>query len=157
VGSHLPPLYNRALESDTVHQLEHQAYLVTALMFWWPAIGTDPGPHKPSHPARVLYLLLSMPVMAFLGVAMAGADQLLYPHYAAHAPPWDATALEDQHLAGTLMWIVEMVTMPPTLALVLLQWLDEDDRKHARLTATSRASHTGGTPPTTPRTPERAL
>lgn len=156
VGSHFSPVYNLALEWDAAHQLEHVAYLVTALLFWWPAIGTDPGPRKPSHPARLLYLLLIMPVMALPGVAIAATDELLYPYYAAHPPPWGASAIQDQHLAGTLMWIIGMITMPPSLALVLLRWLDEDDRDEARLTARSSAAHIGRTSPPTPLTAEGA-
>ncbi len=132
VGSHLTPLYELTLRDGAVHQLEHAAYLLTACLFWWPVIGPDPGPAKPGHPARVLYLLLIMPVMALLGVAIAGSGEILYPHYAAHLPPWGATALQDQHAAGTLMWISGMITIPPALVLVLLRWLDQDERDTAR-------------------------
>jgi putative copper resistance protein D len=140
VGSHLSPLYDLALRYNAIHQAEHVAYLVTAYLFWWSTIGVDPSPAKPNYPARILYLLLIMPVMAFLGVAIAGSGRVMYPHYAANPPPWDATALQDQQLAGTLMWITGMVTIPPTLALVLLRWLDQDDRDQARRSAARPAA-----------------
>ncbi|HKE63588.1 MAG TPA: cytochrome c oxidase assembly protein [Micromonosporaceae bacterium] len=144
VGSHLSPVYDLALRNDTVHAIEHAAYLATALLFWWPAVGVDPGPAKPAHAARLLYVLLVMPVMAFLGVAIASTDRVLYPHYAAHPPPWGATALQDQHLAGTLMWVSGMVTIPPVLVLMLLRWLAQDDRMHARTTvATANPAQIG--------------
>jgi putative membrane protein len=142
VGTHLSPVYDLALRHDSVHQAEHIAYLVTACAFWWPAIGVDPGPTRPGHPARLLYLLLIMPVMAFLGMAIVGAGRVLYPYYAAHPPPWGATALEDQQVAGTLMWISGMIAVPPALALVLLRWLDQDERDQARRSA-ARASSVG--------------
>jgi len=132
VGSHLTPLYDLALERGWAHELEHIAYLVTAMLFWWPAIGIDPGPRRPSHPARALYLFLIMPVMAFLGLAIAGSDRILYPYYAAHPPVWGATPIQDQHLAGLLMWESGILIIATALAVVLLRWLDQDARDQAR-------------------------
>jgi putative copper resistance protein D len=132
VGSHLSPIYNLALEHQWVHQVEHVGYLLTALLFWWPAIGVDPGPHRLAHPVRVLYLLLIMPVMAFLGVAIVSTGRVLYPYYAMHPPPWGATPLSDQRLAGTLMWISGMLIITPAVGVALLRWLDQDALDQAR-------------------------
>ena len=140
VGSHLSPLYQLALRHELIHQAEHITYLVSAGLFWWPLVGVDPGPARTAPPVRVLYLLLIMPVMAFLGVAIATSGRLLYPYYAAHAPPWGATPLQDQQLAGTLMWVSGMVTIPPLLVLVLLRWLDQDEREAARRPAGAPAA-----------------
>lgn len=145
VGSHLSPLYELALRHPAVHQIEHVAYLASACLFWWPVIGSDPVPGRPAAPARMLYLLLMMPVMALLGVAIAGSDRLLYPHYATHLPPWGGGALVDQQAAGTLMWIAGMVSIPPALVVVLLRWLDEEERVRARGTGGWTAARaTGG-------------
>jgi len=76
--------------------------------------------------------LLIMPVMTFLGVAIAGADRVLYPYYEDNPPPWGASALRDQQTAGTLMWISGMVIIPPLLVLVLLRWLDQEERDAVR-------------------------
>ena len=132
VGWHLTPLYNLALEQEWLHELEHVAFFVTALLFWWPAIGVDPAPHRLSHPGRLLYLLLDMPVMAYLGLAIASSSRVLYPYYAAHPPPWGASPLQDQGVAGTIMWIAGTFTMIPAMAVVFLRWLDDDARKQAR-------------------------
>ncbi len=153
VGSHLTPVYNLALERAWVHQLEHVAYLLTALLFWWPAIGVDPAPRRLSHPARMLYLLLIMPVMAFLGVAIAETGRVLYPYYATHTPPWGATALSDQSLAGTLMWESGMLTVVPALGIALLRWLDQDARDQARHDAARLRGAGGGTGPPPPAAP----
>ncbi len=141
VGSHLTPLYELALERAWVHQLEHVAYLLTALLFWWPVIGTDPA-RRHSHPVRLLYLFLMMPVMAFLGVAITSSETVLYPYYATHLPAWGTTAIQDQHLAGVLMWELGTLTIVPAFAAVLLGWLSQDARDQARRDA---ARPSGGT------------
>lgn len=135
VGSHLSPLYDLTLEHEWVHQLEHVAFLISALLFWWPAIGVDPAPHQLRHPARLLYVLIGMPVPAYLGLAIANSSRVLYPYYAAHLPPWGATALQDQGASGTLMWIAGTFTTVPLMAILLLRWLDEDERRQVRLEA----------------------
>jgi cytochrome c oxidase assembly factor CtaG len=147
-GTHLTPLYELTLERDWVHSLEHAAYLGTALLLWWPAIASDPAPHRIRYPARLLYLSLAMPVMAFLGMAIANSSRLLYPYYAAHPPPWGATALADQGTAGTIMWVSGMFTLAPAMGVLLLRWLDEDARQQAR--RESRAPRGGGPHRSTP-------
>jgi putative membrane protein len=132
VGSHLPAVYDLTLRNETVHEAEHALYLATACLFWWTAIGLDPAPGRPTHPTRLLYQLLIMPVMTFLGVAIAGAGRVLYPHYGDNPSPWGASALQDQQTAGTLMWISGMVIIPPLLVLVLLRWLDQEERAAVR-------------------------
>ncbi len=145
VGSHLSPIYGVALRDDTVHAIEHIAYLATALLFWWPAIGVDPGPAQPEHLGRLFYVLLIMPVMAFLGIAITSAGHVLYPYYVSHPPPWGSSPLQDQHLAGTLMWTSGMLTIPPLLVVVLLRWLDQDDKHEARRAAgIAKAARAGG-------------
>jgi len=149
VGSHLTPFYNLTLEHEWLHELEHIAFLVTALLFWWPAIGVDPAPHRLSYPGRLLYLFLDMPVMAYLGLAIASSSRVLYPYYAAHPPPWGASPLQDQGVAGTIMWISGTFTMIPAMAVVFLRWLDEDARKQARREA-GQARHIPEVPGTRP-------
>jgi len=131
VGTHLTGLYELALRHEPVHEIEHVAFLVTALLFWWPALGVDPSPNRISHPARILYLMVAMPVPAFLGVAIANAGTVLYPTYALPTP-WGTSALTDQQTAGTLMWVAGMFTTVPALGVVVMRWLDEEARRGSR-------------------------
>ena len=168
IGAHLTPLYNLALEHEWLHELEHVAFFVTALLFWWPAIGVDPAPHRLSYPARLLYLFLDMPVMAYLGLAIANASYVLYPHYAGQQTPWGANALQDQGVAGTIMWVSGTFTMIPAMAVVFLRWLDDDARKQARAEGQAArrqgngarpargVPHSDHTPATAPAPPSRS-
>ncbi|HEY3531421.1 MAG TPA: cytochrome c oxidase assembly protein [Nocardioides sp.] len=131
VVTHLTSLYEMALEHEPVHQVEHLVYLVTALMFWWPAVGVDPAPRRIGHPVRVFYLMISMPATAFLGLAIANAGHLLYSSYA-HPTPWGTSPLADQQAAGTLMWVAGMFTIAPAIGVVLMRWLDDEARQGDR-------------------------
>jgi cytochrome c oxidase assembly factor CtaG len=143
VVSHLTPLYELALEHEPVHQVEHVAFLLTALLFWWPAIGVDPAPHRIGHLYRLLYLMVSMPVMAFLGLAIADTERVLYSSYA-QPTPWGASPLVDQQAAGTLMWVAGMFTTVPAVGVVLMRWLDDESRRGDRAPDTALRRHPAG-------------
>ncbi len=99
-GTHFSPLYERALENETVHAWMHVLYLVTALVYWNPIFAIAPAPHAPSHPARILALFLSLPMSAFLGFGFYVTNHVLYAHYALRPG-----ALADQMNAGAVMWL----------------------------------------------------
>jgi putative copper resistance protein D len=144
-GAHVSGLFEAALRSTTVHALEHIAFLTTALLFWLPVVAADPSPGRLSHPARILYLFLAMPAMAFLGLALVSARHVLYPTYA-HVEGV-ARALSDQQMAGAMMWGGTMILIVPALALVLLDWMRADEREARRVDErlARPASPTGGT------------
>jgi len=146
VATHLTGFYELSLQHPGVHASEHAAYLVTALIMWWPAIGVDPAPHRMSHPARLLYLFVMMPVPALLGVAIAESGRTLYPWYLTHPTPWGASALADQRAAGTILWISGMFTVAPAMGVVLWRWLDQDEQSQVRREALASRRSTQATP-----------
>jgi putative copper resistance protein D len=134
-GFHFPPVYETALRSHGIHLLEHVALLAAALLFWFPVVGLDPGSRRLSHPARLLYLFLSMPVTAVLGLSIYSASHVLYPPYVGPARSLGLSALSDQHLAGALMWEGGMVVMVVALGAVLFDWLAHEERAAERADA----------------------
>ncbi|MEP6972900.1 MAG: cytochrome c oxidase assembly protein [Actinomycetota bacterium] len=138
-GTHFTALYELTLRSSGIHALEHVLYLGTAVLFWIPVVGLDPAPAGLSHPARILYLFLAMPAMAFLGLALFSADHVLYPTYAAIEGA--SRALADQRVAGALMWTGTMFLIVPALGFVLLDWMRADDRAAQRIDARLQRAH----------------
>ena len=132
-GIHFTSLYEAALRNDGVHAFEHIALLVTALLFWMPIVRADPVTSGLSYPARILYLFVAMPAMAFLGLTIVTSRHVLYPAYA--QADGVARALADQRAAGAIMWAGTMVLIVPALGLVLLDWMRADEREAARVDA----------------------
>jgi len=129
-GVHLTGFYDAALRNPGTHALEHIALLTTALLFWMPIVRADPSPSTLSYPARILYLFVAMPAMAFLGLVLVSARDPLYATYA-HAEGI-ARAVADQQMAGAIMWAGTMVLIVPALAFVLLDWMRADEREARR-------------------------
>jgi putative copper resistance protein D len=122
-AAHFTPVFDLALEDEGVHTLEHAAFLVTALMFWWPAVAADPAPARLAYPVRALYVLLQMPVNSFLGMAIVFAAAPLYAHYATLGPVYGTTALADQQLAGGIMWLVGDVVFIGAVLAIVAAWM----------------------------------
>ena len=115
---HLPAAYELALASDGWHHVEHLCFFATAMLFWrsvilaWPA--RSPWPRWTMIP----YLLLAELQNTILAAILTFADRVIYPTYAALPSAGTLSALEDQSLAGMIMWV------PGSIAfLVPLLWL----------------------------------
>ncbi len=116
---HVPALYDLALRSDGWHHVEHACFLVTALLFWRPVI--LPWPTRSSWPrwALIPYLALADLQNSVLAAILTFSDHVLYPTYAAVPRIWGLSALEDQAIAGVLMWVPgSLVFLLPVLWLV---------------------------------------
>jgi cytochrome c oxidase assembly factor CtaG len=132
-GAHLTGWFEASLRNDGVHALEHAAFLGTALLFWMPVVHADPLARPMPYPARILYLFAAMPAMAFLGLAIVSARDILYPSYAQIEGV--ARALADQRAAGAIMWAGTMFLLVPSLGVVLLGWMRADEREARRIDA----------------------
>jgi cytochrome c oxidase assembly factor CtaG len=100
---HAPLLYNAALRNDVVHWLQHVSFLATALLFWWALLrGRE---RERGYGNAVFYLFLTAALSGFLGVLIALARREIYPLQTATAGDWGLTVLQDQQLAGLIMWV----------------------------------------------------
>jgi putative membrane protein len=122
-GSHFSPLFNAALEDPAVHDLEHALFLFAGLLFWWPAVGLDPSPWRMPHPVRAMYVFLQMPQNTFLAVTILNSTVVLYGHYATTVRAWGPSVLEDQQIAGGVMWLSGDILFLTGLAGILAGWM----------------------------------
>ena len=100
---HVPDLYPATRASETVHTLHHISVLGTAWLFWWALLNGREG--RQGRPAAVIYLFTTAVHTSLLGALLTFSDRLWYPLYEASTLPWGLTPLEDQQLAGVIMWV----------------------------------------------------
>ena len=132
-ATHFTPLFNAALESSLIHSLEHLLYLSAGLLFWWPAIGADPGRWRLRPTARMVYLAAQMPPNTAVGLAIYFAPGVLYAHYASGSRTWGPTPLTDQQVAGILMWGAGDIILLGAVVLAAAAWLRADERRSRRI------------------------
>jgi putative membrane protein len=104
-GWHIPVLFEAALENEVLHVVEHFTFAFTAYLFWWNII--DPHPLRPnlSYLARVPYIFLTVVPAFALGAFLTFSSRAWFSPYELTAPLYNMTALEDQQVGGTIMWI----------------------------------------------------
>ena len=123
VAWHLPPMYELALRSPGWHQVEHECFLATALLFWWPVI--QPWPWVASTPrwTTILYLFLADFQNTALSAFFVFYERVLYPSYQNAPRLTDMTALEDQAAAGAIMWVVGSIFFLVPVGLITIEVL----------------------------------
>ena len=100
---HIPALYEAALADPWLHWLQHVGFFGTALLFWRALLQ---GPERArAYGAAVFYLFATSLHTGFLGILLAIARQPIYPAQTGAASEWGLSPLEDQQLAGLVMWI----------------------------------------------------
>jgi len=104
---HMPSLFDRALESEWWHAIQHLSFLGSSLLFWWSM--TRGSHHSNRRAIAALCLFITSLASGALGALMAVSSSPWYAGYAAmdlHGLlPGGLTAAEDQQLAGLIMWI----------------------------------------------------
>jgi putative membrane protein len=122
---HLPALYQAALTSQTWHQVEHASFFLAAIVFWRVVIGPYPNRSTLSRWIVLPYLL----VAGLQGTVFSGlltfSDRLFYPHYETVPRLWNIAPLDDQAIAGALMWFSGSVAYLLALAWVAAELWNE--------------------------------
>ncbi len=101
---HLPFLYQATLTDEGIHVLEHLSFLATGVLFWWPLIAPAKAPFGLSPIGKIAYLGFAGIPPTILGIAFILSPSVLYPFYAAAPRISSLGPLEDQQLAGLVMF-----------------------------------------------------
>jgi len=109
---HIPAVFDLALTSTFWHEFEHASFFLAGLLFWRPVIG-DSGWSVP------VYLFLATLPCDALSAFLAFCGHVVYrPYLSAQAGMFGLSALDDQELAGAVMWVaVTFFYLIPALVL----------------------------------------
>jgi putative membrane protein len=121
-GWHVPSLYQAALTRPAVHVLEHVALVGGALLFWWTALQPS-GPRRLPRGADLVYVFAGALQSGALGALLAFAALPIYPFYAHRTAEWGLSPLQDQQLAGMLMWVPPFVIYLVAAGGLFVGWL----------------------------------
>ncbi|MFA9477385.1 cytochrome c oxidase assembly protein [Phycisphaerales bacterium AB-hyl4] len=119
---HIPTLYEAALRNELVHDAQHLAFFIASCLFW--RVLLDPLSRlRLNLGLGVLYLFTSSLHSSALGVFLALSPRVWYPHYETTTAAWNLTALEDQQLAGLVMWMPACTLYAAAAALMFYFWM----------------------------------
>jgi putative copper resistance protein D len=126
-------LYEATLRSPLLHDLNHAHFVAIGCLWFWPLLGLDPMPRRVPYGLRVLAVFATLPFHAFLGVVIMGSSQVLGGDwYAGLGRDWGPTPLEDQEMAGGILWATGDLVGVAVLFVLFLQWARSSEREAAR-------------------------
>jgi cytochrome c oxidase assembly factor CtaG len=137
---HLPALYELALRSDAWHHVEHACFFATALAFWRPVISAWPARRAWPEWAMILYLLLAEAQNTVLSAILTFSDRVIYPFYAGSGQLEGLSALDDQALAGVIMWVPGSLAFALPVLWLLISVLTSPPTARPAATATRRSA-----------------
>lgn len=122
---HAPPVYEAALSSDAIFWVMQGTITASAAMWWAKLRQADAG-------AAVVSLLATMVQMGVLGALLAFAGRAFYaPHYLT-SQQWGFSPLEDQQVAGIIMWAPASAIYLLIALTILYRWLSAAGKREVQ-------------------------
>jgi putative membrane protein len=122
----LPLLFDSAKTSSGVALACHASYLAAGLMLWLQLIGSRPFSPVTPPLRRVRLVVGTVGATTVLGMVLVFGSGVLYPAYAG-AAHHVMTVLDDQQLAGAVIWMGSLPPLISAAVALLLRWLSDEE------------------------------
>jgi cytochrome c oxidase assembly factor CtaG len=124
---HAPALYEAALQNNAIHLAQHASFFGSAALFWWSLVHGRYG--RMGYGVAVFYVFATALHSGVLGALLTFAPRLWYPIYAERVAVWGIQPLEDQQLAGLIMWVPSGALFVALGLGLFAAWLGESERR----------------------------
>ncbi|MGV9010514.1 cytochrome c oxidase assembly protein [Brevundimonas sp.] len=118
-GWHTPDGYALALSNDAAYWVMQLSLLGTATVFWM-SVRVSSGP------AAVIALLITMVQTGLLGALLVFMPAAIYAPHLLTTAAWGLSPLEDQQLAGLIMWAPAAAVYLVAALTILGRWIGPD-------------------------------
>ncbi|MBW8908958.1 MAG: cytochrome c oxidase assembly protein [Mesorhizobium sp.] len=126
---HVPALFEAALQQGALHYAQHASFLGTGLLFWWVLLPRRGREHDSGN--AVMHLFFTSLHTGLLGALLVVSPRLWYPENAIGSKLWGLSPLEDQQLAGLMMWIPAGLIYGGAALLLAALWIRSSGRRQA--------------------------
>ncbi|MER8844326.1 MULTISPECIES: cytochrome c oxidase assembly protein [Mesorhizobium] len=126
---HVPVLFEAALQQGVLHYAQHASFLGTALLFWWVILPRSG--RQQACGSAVMHLFFTSLHTGLLGVLLLLSPRLWYPQNAGGAALWGLTPIEDQQLAGLVMWVPAGLIYGGAALLLAGLWISKSGTRKA--------------------------
>ena len=117
---HIPGFYDWALSDEFVHAMEHLSFFLTSLAFW--TLVVEPYDTVRPNPGLAIVAVVTFALHSgILGALLTFASAPLYHTHNLSFPA--LSPLEDQQIAGLIMWIPASLVYLAALSLLFVDWL----------------------------------
>lgn len=132
---HLPGPYGWALDNEWIHTGEHLCFFLASLALWSLVLAPY-GRRRLDYGPCLIYIGTLGVQMGLLGAILTFAVHPVYQTQAQITQAWGLTPLQDQQLAGLVMWVPAGFIFVVAMGALFIAWLR--DAEH-RAVAASRA------------------
>jgi cytochrome c oxidase assembly factor CtaG len=130
---HLPALYELGLRSDTWHAVQHACFFSAAMAFWWPVIGVWPSDAIWPRWLMIPYLVAADLLNTALSALLTFSGSVIYPHYLSVPSVTALSPLQDQSLAGVIMWVPGSIAFLLPAVILIVELFQPRARRRAYL------------------------
>ncbi|KWX00264.1 cytochrome C oxidase assembly protein [Carbonactinospora thermoautotrophica] len=128
------PLYEATLRNALLHDLNHIHFVLVGCLWFWPLLGLDPMPRQWAYPIRLLAVFATLPFHAWMGVAIMSAHRLIAEDwYLNLGREWGPSPLEDQRIAGGILWSWGDIVGVIIFMVLFAQWVRSSEREAQRI------------------------
>jgi cytochrome c oxidase assembly factor CtaG len=129
---HAPPLFDRALDHFGWHIAQHASFFVSSLIFWWAMLHPRGG--RAGYGISAACLFVTSLIGGVLGALMSFSSSPWYADYAAMGMTGiGLDPVNDQRLAGLIMWIPGGLVHGAAAVALFYKWLKAAEEGHAAL------------------------
>jgi len=129
---HAPPLFDRALDSFGWHIAQHACFFVSSLLFWWAML--HPRSRSSGYGVSAACLFATSLIGGALGALMSFSSSPWYADYAAMGMTGvGLDPVDDQRLAGLIMWIPGGLVHGAAALVLAYKWLKSSEGGRAAL------------------------
>lgn len=122
---HVPAAFETAVHVPAAHALQHASFLATAVLFWWSLSFGRAG--RRGYGLGAFCQFLTALQSGLLGALLTFARTPWYPTYA--VPGGRLSPLEDQQLAGLVMWVPAGLVHAGAAFVLIALWLNRSGRQ----------------------------
>ena len=127
--THLPDVVD-ALRPHAVGSFAiTSAWLLSAVVLWTPLAGPLAGRHRLSYLGALVFLAVPFVFPKIAGAFFVFADRPFYEVYTSAPRVFDdVSAMQDQHVAGFVLWVIGSLMVVAALGALFRRWYTEDRR-----------------------------
>jgi putative membrane protein len=124
---HVPAFYEAAVQSSTIHALEHTAFFTAGIVLWLPVLETLPAPEWFSTGAKLGYVVGVRLVGTLIGNVFIWGGATFYDVYETGGDFLGLSPKADQSLAGSLMMLEGSLVTIVAIAWLFLRMAQEGE------------------------------
>jgi putative membrane protein len=136
---HIPSWYDATLTTEWIHIIEHLTFIAVGVVFWWPIVDPLRGEHTRtvSPFAKIGMLGLAGIPPTVLGFIFALLSTPAYEFYARAPRLWGMSAVQDQQVAGVIMFGLGNIVYFVAISIIFLRLLGNPGDDEAEIERTA--------------------